>query len=532
MSKRVILVLILGIISMGNPWAANDVHRASPVFAAESKSYHDLYICSMHPWIASEGESICPDCGMGLSKVHGHQPGTHLPFADMLYVEAGDPMSIYENPGKDRIAAGDLIPIKDSPYYEPMKSEEAEHDHGETSMASPDQQVQLWTCGMHPEVISDEPGLCPICKMELTPLKAGSSKGGGMIEIDPLVTQNIGVVTEKAARRDLSRAIRTYGVVEVSEEEETVVSARVSGWVEKLHAGSVGISVRKGQTLMEIYSPELINAQEELLTARRISAEKSGNDTGQRIIHEAALKKMEYLGVPDAEIDRILELGAVQKTVRVLSPVTGVVLSKYIDKGGYFNTGSNLLKIADLRKLWVIAQFYEYELPWVKTGESVQIQSPYDRELAAAGKIDFIYPYLNDKSRTAEVRILLANENLKFKPGMYLDVVYESAPLKHVISVSKEAVIRSGNRDLVFVALGEGKFEPREVHIGLETDEYYQILHNLAENEKVVKSAQFLLDSEAKLQEAIQKRLARRNSLGQGTGNDQPSDLNRPGHQH
>lgn len=529
MSRIVVSILLFGIMSAGNSW---DISSSSQVLAAELIAYDDLHVCSMHPWIASEGESSCPDCGMGLSKVHDHQPGTLLPSEDMLYVSADDPMSIYENPGKDRIAANGLIPIKQSPYYEPMKSEEAEHDHDAMSMDSADQEVQLWTCGMHPEVISDEPGICPICQMDLTPLKMGTMKGGGIIEIDPVVTQNIGVVTEKAIKRDLSRRIRTYGVVEVSDHEETVVNARVSGWVEKLHVKSEGASVQSGQTLMEVYSPELINAQEELLTARRMSAENAGNESSRGIIYESARKKMEFLDVSDQEIERILESGTVQKTVRIISPADGVVLGKYIDEGGYFKAGANLFKIADLRSLWVIARFYEYELPWVKTGEMMEINSPYDPGLTASGKIDFIYPYLDDNSRTVEVRILLDNKYLEFKPGMYLDVVYESDPRKNVVSVSKEAVIRSGSRDLVFVSLGQGKFEPREVHIGLETEDFYEILHNLDENETIVKSAQFLFDSEAKLQEAIQKRLARRKSLGQGTGNNQTPELDQTGHQH
>jgi len=529
MSRIVVSILLLGIMSAGNSW---DISSSGQVLAAELIVYEDLHVCSMHPWIASEGESSCPDCGMGLSKVHDHQPGSPLPSENMLYVNSDDPMSIYESPGKDKIATSGLIPIKDSPYYEPMKSEVAEHDHSEMSMDSPEQEEQLWTCGMHPEVISDEPGICPICQMDLTPLKMGTLKGGGIIEIDPVVTQNIGVVTEKVLKRDLSRKIRTYGVVEVSEEAETVVNARVSGWVEKLHVKSEGASVQSGQILMEVYSPELINAQEELLTARRMSTENAGNESSRGTIYEAAMRKMEFLDISDQEIERILKAGTVQKTVRVLSPVDGVVLEKHINEGGYFKAGTNLFKIADLRSLWVIARFYEYELPWVKTGEMVEINSPYDPDLTASGKIDFIYPYLDDNSRTMEVRILLDNRNLEFKPGMYLDVVYESEPLKEVISVSKEAVIRSGDKDLVFVSLGQGKFEPREVHLGLETEDFYEILHNLDENETIVKSAQFLFDSEAKLQEAIGKRLARRKALSKEAGNNQPPDLGKSGHQH
>ena len=482
------------------------------VHAAGPETYNNLRVCAMHPWIASEGESACPDCGMMLSEVHNHPPGAPLPPEDNLFVSSDDPMYIHEGPGKDPGGSA-LIPVKDSPYYEPRKSSEQDHSPQDDTAEIQDASG-LWTCGMHPDVISDEPGICPICQMDLTPLKAGTSKGSGTIEIDPLIVQNIGVVLEHAGKRDLSRRIRSYGVVKVSEEKEFKINAKVSGWVDKLYVKSTGDAVRKGQRLMDIYSPELVTAQEELLTSLQTASKMNSAGAASDRLANAARRKMEYLDVPQTEIDRIIAEKSVRRTVPVVSPADGVILSKNAVEGGYFKEGADLFHLADLTELWVIAQFYEFEIPWVQTGDRVEISSPYDPDLKTTGKVDFIYPVLDAKSRSADVRIVIANPGLKFRPEMALDVVLDSEPISGVVSVSKEAVVRSGTKDFVFVALGEGKFEPREVHIGLETDDYYEIQHNLREHEAVVRSAQFLFDSEAKLREAIQKRLAARKAAG------------------
>ncbi len=398
-----------------------------------------------------------------------------------------------------------------------------------------DDDETLYTCGMHPEVIQPEPGTCPICGMVLTPVKATMASGGGpAITIDPATLQNIGVVTETVERRDLAREIRLNGVIAVAEEAEVKLNSKVSGWIEKLYVPHTGDSVEKGQPLLEIYSPELVAAQEEYLLALESSASISRSEidriqkSGDELL-AAAKRRLQLWDIDDEQIEDLEKTRKVKHTMTLTSPASGIVLHKNIVEGAAVKPGMDLFHIADLDTVWVLAQVYEYELPWVSTGDEVEIRSPYDTGFSARGRVDFVYPTLDAKTRTVEIRIVLPNPSLRLKPEMYVDVVVSTMPRQGAVSVSKPAVIRSGTRDVVFVDLGEGRFEPREVHIGLETDRYYEILHGLDPGEEVVTSGQFLLDSEAKLQEAIQRRLKQRKRLID-RGEDVPDEPVTSGH--
>jgi Cu(I)/Ag(I) efflux system membrane fusion protein/cobalt-zinc-cadmium efflux system membrane fusion protein len=487
---------------------------------AEEKRYDDLYVCSMHPWEASEGPGSCSLCGMNLSQVYGHQPGDPLPHEEDLYVSPDDPLYVHLGEGSDPQSGADLIPITQSPYYQPRKpvQDHSQHRHesdGEITAT----ESGLWTCGMHPDVIQDEPGICPICQMELTPLKnSTNSSGGAAIQIDPVTLQNIGVVTEMVKRRDLSRFIRTNGTIAVAEDAQVRVNARISGWVEKLYVSRTGDPVKKGQKLLEIYSPELVTAQEEYLLALQ-NAEmlsKSGLSQVSANGHDllaSARRRLELWDVSADQITRLDKTRKFQRTLALTSPADGIVLHKNVIAGSAIKSGMDLFLIAALKEVWMRGQVYEYELPWIAEGNQVTITSSYDPTFESAGYIDYVYPVLDAKTRTAEIRVVLPNPDLKLKPEMYVDAVITAETKTDVISAPKSSVVRSGVRDLVFVAWGGGQFEPREVHRGIETDGYYEILQGLIPGEEVVTSAQFLLDSEAKLQEAIERRLESRQRL-------------------
>lgn len=412
---------------------------------------------------------------------------------------------------------------------------------------------QLYTCGMHPEIIQDHPGTCPICGMDLVPLNAGASTAptgerkvaywvapmdpnyisdkpgkspmgmdlvpvyedelqAGVIKIDPTTVQNIGVTAEPVQRRDLFVSIRTNGIVKTAEDSEYRVNPKVSGWIEKLYVSRTGDIVKKGEPLLEIYSPELVAAQQEYLlaveTAR--SLQFSGLtrvSEGSEKLLNSARRRLQLWDISDDQISALENTGEVRRTLTLHSPVNGIVLHKNAVEGTAVKAGTDLFTIADLNPIWVTAQIFEYELPWVQTGDMTDISSPYDPALTLQGRVDYIYPYVDNKSRTVAVRIILPNPNLSLRPEMYVDVDIKTAPHRNALSVPKSSVIRSGKRDVVFVVVGEGKYVPREVKLGVEAGVYYEILDGLAENMQVVTSAQFLLDSEATLQEAVQRRL-------------------------
>lgn len=378
---------------------------------------------------------------------------------------------------------------------------------------------QLYTCGMHPEVIQENPGSCPICGMDLVPLHKEESPAGA-VSIDPVTLQNIGVTLAHVEKRDLSVELRTNGIVKVAEDAEYRVNPKISGWIEKLYVSRTGDFVRKGSPLLEIYSPELVAAQEEYLVAAQNCRllEGSGLDEvsqdGQDLL-QSARRRLELWDISTDQIEALEKTGEVKRTLVLHSPADGIVLHKNAIEGAAFKAGQDLFRIADLDPIWVEAQIYEHELPWIKPGDAVEVVSPYHPGEKRSGKIDYIYPYLDERSRTANVRIVLPNPNYDLRPDMYIDVNIHTEPLKDVAAIPKNSVIRSGRRDVVFVLVGEGRFAPREVELGVEAGRYYQILDGLKPGEAVVTSAQFLLDSEASLQEAIQRRLEQRGSAAE-----------------
>lgn len=373
-----------------------------------------------------------------------------------------------------------------------------------------------YTCGMHPFIIQDEPGNCPICGMKLTPIKAGEAALGtpGSITIDPTTIQNMGVRTIPVQRRDLARTIRTVGLVTYDEPRQYSLNSKIAGWIERLYVNQSGQPVAQGQPLLEIYSPELIAAQEEYLLAlanrRRLATSPFPEiaDGAARLL-DATRSRLRYWDISEAQIAKLEAGGKVLRTMTLHSPYQGVVTAKMAVEGMRVMAGQELLQIADLRRVWVNADLYEFELPWMRQGLTAEVELPFagsDRGRRLTGTITYIYPYLQGETRTARARIEFANPDLALKPGMYANVLIRAEPLPQALVVPEAAVLTVGASHKVFVALGEGRFEPREVTTGLHDDQgFVQITDGLAEGEPVVVSAQFLFDSESKLQEALRK---------------------------
>jgi multidrug efflux pump subunit AcrA (membrane-fusion protein) len=453
---------------------------------------------------------------------------------------------------------------------------------------SGESETQLWTCGMHPEVIMDKPGNCPKCGMKLVPVKSASAaeanppdsqqmarkKGrkilywqapmdpteiydhpgkskmgmdlvpvyedqagigsGSTVKIDPVTVQSMGIRTAVVQRGDFSRRIRTVGRVDYNEEKLYTISPKISGWIEKLYVDYTGKMVKKGDPLLEIYSPDLVTTQEEYLLAlnnKKMVSQSSFNSIreGAESLLKSSRQRLLYWDIPATEIDRLEKTGEVRKTLRLDSPADGVVTHKNAVEGLFVKEGTNIYQIADLSKVWVYASLYDYEIPWIREGQTAEMDLSYLPGETFTGRVSYVYPYLDEKARDVRVRLEFPNPDLELKPGMYANVTLQGKTIKDALLVPSEAILRSGKRDVVFVVRDKGKFEPREIRIAEEggaNNASVRVLSGLLEGEEVVTSAQFLLDSESRLQEAIQKMLEeKKNKAGQNMQSGQSMNM-------
>jgi Cu(I)/Ag(I) efflux system membrane fusion protein/cobalt-zinc-cadmium efflux system membrane fusion protein len=370
---------------------------------------------------------------------------------------------------------------------------------------------------MDPTEIYDEPGKSKM-GMDLIPVYEDQATlgAGGSIRIDPVTVQNMGVRTTMVDRGDFTRSIRTVGQIEYNEEKLYIVNTKISGWIETLFVNYVGEMVRKGDPLLEIYSPELVTTQEEYLlaldTQRRLAQSnfESVRD-GAESLFESSRKRLLYWDIPVSETERLEKSGEVKKTVQLESPATGMVVHKNAVEGLHVKEGTSLYQIADLSTVWVHASIYDYELPWISDGQSAKMELSYLPGKTFEGKVAYVYPYLREKARDVHVRLEFPNPGLELKIGMYANIDIQAPTIRDAVVIPTEAIIRSGARNVVFVVRGEGRFEPRQVMLGEEGDNgQIRVVSGLLGNEEVVTSAQFLLDSESRLQEVIQKLLAER----------------------
>jgi Cu(I)/Ag(I) efflux system membrane fusion protein/cobalt-zinc-cadmium efflux system membrane fusion protein len=374
-----------------------------------------------------------------------------------------------------------------------------------------------WKAPMDPNYVRDEPGLSPM-GMELVPHcprgGGGADAVEGQVLIDSPTVQNIGVRTMKVERRDLARSVRAVGRVAYDERRVVHVHTKVQGWVEKLLIDFVGQKVERGEPLLEIYSPELVATQEELLLAARYreDTEASPFDDvrgGGESLLETTKRRLALWDIPERDIERLIETGEVQRTLTLYAPAEGVVTRLGVRSGMEVQPNLNLYTIADLSRVWVLANVYEYELPWLEVGQTSSVELGYLPGGPMEGQLTYIAPFLDPNTRTAEVRLELDNSAGLLKPEMFGNMVIEAAPRPNVLAIPTEAVIRSGRRTIAVVSLGEGRFEPRDVELGLDSgDGWHEVRSGLADGDEIVVSSQFLIDSESNLREAMKKLLA------------------------
>ena len=297
-------------------------------------------------------------------------------------------------------------------------------DHADHAlmMASSDEtkKIRFWTCVMHPTVKMSEPGSCPVCKMDLIPIYEGSG-----LELTEQQKALIPVRTEPVVFREVSREIRTVGVLDYNETRMAYASTRISGWIEDLHIDFTGIKVRKGDELLSIYSPELVTAQEEYLTALKSIEELQNTEFVQlrKSVEQtltAAKSKLELYGLTLSQIEDIHNRGEASTTLPLYAPMAGTVVHMNVSQGQHVNKGMNLYRIADLNSLWIMADVYEYELPWIYMGQAVEITAQSMPGLTFSGKVTYIYPFFDAQTRTQKVQIEVDNPTGRLRPGMYV----------------------------------------------------------------------------------------------------------------
>jgi RND family efflux transporter MFP subunit len=345
---------------------------------------------------------------------------------------------------------------------------------------------------------------------------AGMEKGDeGSIRLTIDQIRTFGVTFGTAEVRPLERTIRVVGFVDFDETRMAYVAPKFGGYVERLYVDFTGKPVSRGQPLLEIYSPELVSAQEELLLARRLG-EKIGNSGVEGVseettdLLESAKRRLRYWDISDAQIEQVMRSGQVQKTMTLHAPVSGIVMEKNVFQGQAVRPGENLYMIADLSEVWIEAELFESDVALIEEGMPAEISIAAYPDQTFRGRVEYVYPTLQEKTRSMKARVALPNANGRLKPGMYATVGLEK-DLGAVLSVPSSAVLQTGEKTIAFVDLGGGRLSPREVDLGLAGAEYVEILEGMDSGERVVTSAQFLLDSESNLAEVMRAMMAQMN---------------------
>ena len=357
-----------------------------------------------------------------------------------------------------------------------------------------EREILYWVAPMDANFRRDEPGKSPM-GMDLVPVYADEvDSQPGTVKIDPTVVNNLGVRTAKAERGELSRHIDTVGYVQFDEDTLHHVHTRVDGWIEKLATKATGDPVEKGQLLFELYSPTLVNAKQEFLAALR------SNNT---VLLQASRERLMALGVTETQIAQLEKDRTAGQRVRVYAETDGVVAHLAVREGIFVTPANEVMSIAELDKVWVLAEVFEREAAWVRPGQMAMVELDYLPGKMWHGTVDYVYPELDPKTRTLTVRIRFDNEDEMLRPNMFARVTIHAEDTGPVVHVPREAVIRGGNIDRVVAVLGEGRFRSRPVTLGIESGDRVAIRSGLEAGEEIVVSGQFLIDSESNIEAAL-----------------------------
>ncbi|HEV7302411.1 MAG TPA: efflux RND transporter periplasmic adaptor subunit [Tepidisphaeraceae bacterium] len=318
---------------------------------------------------------------------------------------------------------------------------------------------------MHPQVIQPAPGICPICHMELTPLKSDGA-GGGTVNIDPVIVQNMGVRTAEVQKGPIVQSVRVVGYLEEPEPLHRDINLRVNGWIEKLYANVDGMLIKDGQPLFDLYSPELTVAIDEMISAAKQLKIAPEDETSKALIDASRRKLLQY-GLTDGQVTELGKLDAAPRTVPIIAPIGGHLTAKMVYEGAAVKAGDLVLRLASRHRIWIDAQVPEQQMPLLSDGQPVRATLVSQPGKVFDGKLLFVHPHLDPKTRTALARIEIDNPDLHLRQGMYATVEIAADDYREATVVPREAVIDSGRRQLAFVDLGGGRFEPRDLKLGL-----------------------------------------------------------------
>jgi Cu(I)/Ag(I) efflux system membrane fusion protein len=362
--------------------------------------------------------------------------------------------------------------------------------------ASTERDVLYWVAPMDPNYRRDEPGKSPM-GMDLVAVYADEVDAvPGTVKIDPTVVNNLGVRTEVAQKGPLSRRIETVGYVGFDEDTLQHVHTRVDGWIEKLETKASGDPVEKGQLLFELYSPTLVNAQQEYLAA---------TSSGNAMLRNASKDRLMALGVTAGEVARLERERTVNQRIRIYAEADGVIAYLGVREGIFVTPSTEIMSVARLDKVWVLAEVFERQAAWLEPGQQAEVELDYLPGKHWLGTVDYIYPELDASTRTLKVRIRFDNEGEVLRPNMFARVTLFGTETEPLVHVPREALIRGGSLNRVVLSLGEGRFRAQPVEIGIESGDRVAILSGLSAGDQVVTSGQFLIDSESNIESALSR---------------------------
>jgi membrane fusion protein, copper/silver efflux system len=512
-----------------------DLYEHEPLPEGEEAPPRFVHTMAILRWIILGGLTL-----FALIMVLGYfglAPGALSEAKAVMYHCPMHPTYVSDRPGECPICGMNLVPIDKNSTAVTQESDsiQAEHEMAGMIKAKPGQ----YTCPMDPEVISDVPGKCPKCGMDLVKVEeiqpaqkdekmgdmqgmeetpkgvTDSSQMGGMgnapvpglvpVTIEPERLQLIGIKTATVTRQSLGGGRRIAGYITPDESKVANIHVRVSGWISKLYVDQTGQLIKKGEPLFSFYSQDLFAAEQEYFLAREAAA-KAGTDSTLNYMRQqllsASKERLSLLGLSEEEFRQLDKESSPGKELVIRSPFSGYVLDKAVNAGQYVTPDQNLFTIADLSTIWVIGEVYEKDLQAVHIGQMVKMRLNSQPDESFDGKISFIYPTVSEKTRTVRVRMEFANPGMHLRPGMYAEVDIIQAA-NEVLAVPFEAVVNSGENQYAFVVHDKKHFEPRLLKIGQTSDDWVEVLSGLSEGEEVVTSANFLIDAESRLKAAL-----------------------------
>lgn len=361
---------------------------------------------------------------------------------------------------------------------------------------SKEKNIKYWVAPMNPTFRRDGPGKSPM-GMDLIPVyEGGEDEDASTVKIRPEIINNLGVRTSNVEVGSLWKRIGTVGYIDYDETRIHHIHTRTEGWVEKLNVRAEGEQVKRGQLLFELYSPPLVNAQEEYLQALA---------SGNKRLTEASQEKLSALGISKTQIDRLEKDKKITQNIRFYAPQSGVLINLGVREGMYIKPETQILSLANLDSIWLLAEVFERQAEWVKEGQIAEAELPSMPGVIWKGVVDYIYPDLDPVTRTLRVRLRFDNTEKKLMPNMYAHVAIFSGEKKNVISIPREALIRDTDQERVIKALGEGRFQAQEVVAGMESGDWIEIISGLNEGDEIVVSSQFLIDSESNLKASLRR---------------------------